>query len=245
MAKSIDTLYPNVACLNVIKGSHRSFDIFAFRHLNSARIMFGHLEFMWAFIADVDIESDRFRWAGTLRFVVTAVVRLFRLRRYRGKLRYITRESVLNIEAKESRFGLKVIDKDMSDTLTWTEVSDKFTYFMAMNMPWCSYDMLPAPNCKPNDGHIHLIWITGGRAQLLRFLLDTDTGSYITEPYVKSERVHAFVLQPEKYDKKLSGIVDVDGELVKFGPYVCECMPGVARLFMPDDLDDDIWCKNI
>ena len=42
------------------------------------------LSLSWGFIADVDIESERMRWLGGLRFFAQAVVRVVFLRRYRG-----------------------------------------------------------------------------------------------------------------------------------------------------------------
>jgi len=48
-----------------------------------------HLSVTYAFIADVDHESERFRWAGGTRFVFSAVARLLNLRHYRIRLSFL------------------------------------------------------------------------------------------------------------------------------------------------------------
>ena len=48
----------------------------------------------WAFLADVDIESDDYRWFGPARFNAAAFIRLMRLRRYRARLYYLETDTM-------------------------------------------------------------------------------------------------------------------------------------------------------
>lgn len=51
------------------------------------------LSLAWGFVADVDIESEKYRHVGAARFTVGTLVRLASLRVYRGKLAYLPIEN--------------------------------------------------------------------------------------------------------------------------------------------------------
>ncbi|CAK8696349.1 unnamed protein product [Clavelina lepadiformis] len=50
---------------------------------------YSFLNFAWGFIADVDIESEKYRAIGDVRFTLGCLVRTFNLRKYQGTLSYI------------------------------------------------------------------------------------------------------------------------------------------------------------
>ncbi|KAM3622922.1 uncharacterized protein V6R79_004909 [Siganus canaliculatus] len=58
-------------------------------HLPSSPRLFSFLSIAWGFVADVDIESEKYRHVGAARFTVGTLVRLASLRVYRGKLAYL------------------------------------------------------------------------------------------------------------------------------------------------------------
>ncbi|KAL6110247.1 sphk1 [Pungitius sinensis] len=58
-------------------------------HLSSGPRLFSFLSMAWGFVADVDIESEKYRHAGAARFTVGTLVRLASLRVYRGRLAYL------------------------------------------------------------------------------------------------------------------------------------------------------------
>ena len=55
--------------------------------------LFSFLSLAWGFVADVDIESEKYRHVGAARFTVGTLVRLASLRVYQGKLAYLPAES--------------------------------------------------------------------------------------------------------------------------------------------------------
>eukprot|EP00158_Paraphelidium_tribonemae_P004698 Partr_v1_DN26918_c4_g1_i3_m7317 putative sphingosine kinase len=251
LAKSIDCQLPLTATVNVVKGQQRPFDLFAYRFAGSDKVEFGFVEVMWAFIADVDIESESMRWAGPARFILMSIVRLIKLRQYRGKLRYLL-SSVLadsDVDVSLSIPGyhgppVKYLNNMNGDG--WISVEGDFTYFMAMNAPWCAHDTLPAPFCRLSDGALNLVWIENGTVkQMLRFLLDTESGTYVKEDFVRSEHVRAFVLEPTRYSVSFEGIIDVDGEQKPHLPIVVECIPSIAKLFTPHGLDERVWSGGL
>ncbi|CAL9700454.1 unnamed protein product [Knipowitschia caucasica] len=58
-------------------------------HLSSGARVFSFLSLAWGFVADVDIESEKYRHVGAARFTVGTLVRIASLRTYRGRLAYL------------------------------------------------------------------------------------------------------------------------------------------------------------
>lgn len=56
--------------------------------------LFSVLSLAWGFIADVDLESEKFRRLGEMRFTLGACLRLVALRTYRGSLAYLPAETL-------------------------------------------------------------------------------------------------------------------------------------------------------
>lgn len=57
--------------------------------LTSSPRLFSFLSLAWGFVADVDIESERYRHLGAARFTFGTLVRLASLRVYKGRLAYL------------------------------------------------------------------------------------------------------------------------------------------------------------
>lgn len=58
-------------------------------HLASRQRLFSFLSLAWGFVADVDIESEKYRHVGAIRFLMGTLVRLASLRVYQGRLSYL------------------------------------------------------------------------------------------------------------------------------------------------------------
>ncbi|KAM4750597.1 sphingosine kinase 1-like [Anableps anableps] len=58
-------------------------------HLSPGHRLFSFLSLAWGFVADVDVESEKYRHTGAARFTVGTLVRLASLRIYKGKLAYL------------------------------------------------------------------------------------------------------------------------------------------------------------
>lgn len=256
LSKNVGSLSPEIAAISVIKYHHKPLDLFAFKQLarNDLPIKYGFLEVMWSLIADVDIESEKVRWAGSFRFTLWAIIRLFKLRKYKGKLFLKTK----NINSKDDSGSLLSTINNINALKlveNWEFVDGPFTYFMGMNLPWCATDTLPAPKAKMNDGFIDTVWINDARrVEMLKLLLDTESGKYINLPFVNSKKCKAFLLLPREFyygksggnetidefksaeeasvSKNFRGILDIDGELIDYGPLYVEAIPSVANLII-------------
>ncbi|KAM9434913.1 sphingosine kinase 1 [Clarias gariepinus] len=75
-------------CFLLCKGLVCPLDIVSVR-LSTGPRLFSFLSLAWGFVADVDIESEKFRQAGAMRFLVGTVLRLASLRTYQGKLAFL------------------------------------------------------------------------------------------------------------------------------------------------------------
>lgn len=64
--------------------------------LASNHRLFSFLSLAWGFVADVDIESEKYRHVGAARFTMGTLVRLASLRVYKGKLAYLPAEDNLS-----------------------------------------------------------------------------------------------------------------------------------------------------
>ncbi|XP_034739550.1 sphingosine kinase 2-like [Etheostoma cragini] len=58
-------------------------------HVASSPRLFSFLSLAWGFVADVDIESEKYRQVGAARFTIGTLVRLASLHVYKGKLAYL------------------------------------------------------------------------------------------------------------------------------------------------------------
>ncbi|KAJ2816862.1 hypothetical protein FBU31_006429, partial [Coemansia sp. 'formosensis'] len=88
LAKSLDCLWPEQAAVAVVKAQARPLDIMS-AALASGRTEYCFLSMTWGLIADIDIESERMRWAGPARFDLYGTIRLMSLRYYGGRLHYL------------------------------------------------------------------------------------------------------------------------------------------------------------
>ncbi|XP_023121200.1 sphingosine kinase 1-like [Amphiprion ocellaris] len=70
------------------KGLVGSMDLVSI-HLASRQRLFSFLSIAWGFVADVDIESEKYRHVGAIRFLMGTLVRLATLRVYQGRLAYL------------------------------------------------------------------------------------------------------------------------------------------------------------
>ena len=77
---------PTTAAFCVARGRARPFDVASVLQERVRCTAF--LQLSWGLVADVDFESERFRWMGGSRFAVSAVQRIAGLRLYRGRLSY-------------------------------------------------------------------------------------------------------------------------------------------------------------
>ncbi|KAK7939679.1 hypothetical protein WMY93_003005 [Mugilogobius chulae] len=83
------------------KGLVGSLDLVSI-HLSSRQRIFSFLSIAWGFVADVDVESEKYRHVGAIRFLMGTLVRLATLRVYQGRLSFLPADESSKIQKGNS-----------------------------------------------------------------------------------------------------------------------------------------------
>ncbi|XP_068497034.1 sphingosine kinase 1-like isoform X2 [Phaseolus vulgaris] len=232
----------------IIRGNKRPLDV--------ATIIQGEIRFFsilmlaWGLVADVDIESEKFRWMGSARLDFYGLCRLLNLRQYIGCVSFVPAPGYEAFGEPTSYPGKSTTSKGSNsgpneaehankerlcylgpeinvENLNWRVINGPFISVWLHNVPWGAEDTLAAPGAKFSDGYLDLI-ITKNcpTLPLLSMMSDLSTGEHVKSPYVTYLKVKAFSLQPgpRTKDKEKEGIIDADGEVLARGKgtYKCE-----------------------
>ncbi|XP_017518310.3 sphingosine kinase 1 isoform X1 [Manis javanica] len=187
----------------------------------SGQRLFSMLSLAWGFIADVDLDSEKFRRLGEMRFTVGTLLRLAALRIYQGQLAYLPIERVVSKMPSSPALDQQgpvdtyLVPLEEPVPSHWTMVSEQnFVLVLALLHSHLASEMFAAPMGRCAAGTMHLFYVRAGvsRAMLLRLFLAMEKGRHMecNCPYLVYEPVAAFRLQP----KDGNGVFAVDGELM-------------------------------
>ncbi|KAH6565312.1 hypothetical protein BASA50_008960 [Batrachochytrium salamandrivorans] len=270
MCKNMDMNFPELGIITTLKGHTKPTDIFSFTQDNVR--MFSHLLVMFAFVADVDIGSEKYRYMGEIRLTLAALVRLVKIRNYKAKLYVLTSENGEKYKVDQTKqpmvAGLPTIYTSLGSTSyrDWPlQVDAYFQLFIASNFPWVSSEFLIAPLSKIDDGEMTVVWSENmGSMRVLKTLLNQESGESLTYDAVKHTKALAFAIEPDAYtyqipsssvpepsssnaknpsQKSRLGIMDVSGEKVSYSPIVVEVHTKMLNLVVPPWLDMGRWEK--
>lgn len=234
------------AVLTVIRGHKRALDVATV--LQGETRFFSVLMLAWGLVADIDIESEKYRWMGSSRLDFYGLVRVLHLRRYNGKVFFVPAPGYeaygTPMTQSDGGTGLDVHSQNQEDTLKvqehgyqgfntsiqeleWRIVDGPFVSVWLHNVPWASEATMAAPNAQFSDGYLDLIMIKDcPKSSLLMLLTKMSDGSHVNSPYVMYLKVKAFILEPghRVEDPSKGGIIDSDGEVLARGKgtYKCE-----------------------
>lgn len=186
--------------------------------------VFSVLSLAWGFIADVDIESEKFRRLGEMRFTLGTILRLAALRTYQGRLAYLPVGQVVSKTPTSGALDGQALPGPVDTHLVpleepvpshWTVVPEQdFVLVLALLHSHLGSEMFAAPMGHREAGAMHLFYVRAGvsRAMLLRLFLAMEKGRHMecNCPYLVYVPVVAFRLEPR--DGK--GMFAVDGELM-------------------------------
>ncbi|XP_070245216.1 sphingosine kinase 1 isoform X3 [Bos mutus] len=183
--------------------------------------LFSVLSLAWGFIADVDLESEKFRRLGEMRFTLGACLRLVALRTYRGSLAYLPAETLASrrgpspARAPQDPADTHVVPLEQPVPPHWTVVPEQdFVLVLVLLHSHLASDLFTAPMGRCSAGTMHLFYVRAGvsRAMLLRLFLAMEKGRHMEChcPHLVYVPVVAFRLEP----KDGKGVFTVDGELL-------------------------------
>ncbi|CAG7898041.1 hypothetical protein HID58_029580 [Brassica napus] len=249
----------NSATISIIRGHTRSLDVATISQGNTK--FFSVLMLAWGLVADIDIESEKFRWMGSARMDFYAVQRIISLRQYNGRVLFLPAPGFesygqptsyrLYKEPPVKALGYQGPDTKFED-VEWREIKGPFVSVWLHNVPWGAENNLVAPAAKFSDGFLDLIVVKNcPKLALLSLMTQISEGTHVQSPYVAYLKVKAFALEPgalvDEPDKE--GIIDADGEVLARGrrTYKCEQIAlmsydklqitvdqGLATLFSPE-----------
>lgn len=191
MSQNLNLNSPERAFLAILNAKTTLLDIFAYYQPNHGT-QFSHLSVSWGLIADLDIESESYRWLGSQRFTVAALIRLMNFRTYSGTLYVLPSESF----SKTSHGEVKEITDIPLDYQTWPiRIEGNFKMLLGSNLPWISKDFKVSTSETLNSGSMHLIWSSKLSAiQGLSILLNQSNGDWIVRPEINNIIAKSFAL---------------------------------------------------
>ncbi|XP_010278379.1 PREDICTED: sphingosine kinase 2-like isoform X2 [Nelumbo nucifera] len=228
------------ATLVVIRGHKCSLDVVTVSQGQTR--FFSILMLAWGLIADIDIESEKYRWMGSARLDFYALLRIIYLRKYNGRVSFVPAPGYEAYGEPSNQSGahpskLHICGQGQEDTvnigqcgyqgppvslndLEWRTIDGPFISVWLHNVPWGSEDTMAAPNAKFSDGYLDLIIMRDcTRASILASMSKLNDGSYVKLPNVLYLKVKAFVLEPGQHSDcpTKGGIIDSDGEVLARG----------------------------
>lgn len=188
----------------------------------------GCLSLTYGFIADLDLESEKWRCLGGARFTAGAIVRTIFLRKYTARLSYLPIETY-DIESASGTQSIPPIDKALPET--WKTLSGKFILVWALNVTHGASDAIAAPAQKLKSGVIDLLIVRDhSRFKLAKGLLGLETGEHINHEAFETLRVRAFRLEPDV--DEVTGPIVVDGEDFSVDAVQVEFLAENAKVFI-------------
>lgn len=234
---------PFNAILAVIRGHKRSLDVATL--LQGETRFFSVLMLAWGLVADIDIESEKYRWMGSSRLDFYALLRIIRLRKYNGHLSFVPAPGFesfgepstykdafqirLNLSSSSQMKSLEGGYKGPNfnlENLVWRSIDGPFVSVWLHNVPWGSEGTMAAPAAEFSDGFLDLILIRDcPKLSLLSLMTELNNGNHVKSPYVLYLKVKALVLVPGERteDPTKEGIIDSDGEVLARGKGTYKC----------------------
>ncbi|XP_026410518.1 sphingosine kinase 1-like isoform X2 [Papaver somniferum] len=220
------------AMLAIIRGHKCSLDVATV--LQGKTRFFSVLMLAWGLVADIDIESEKYRWMGSARLDFYGLLRVIRLRKYNGRVSFVPAPGYETFGEKSSFHSLHQNQADdlkvaencylgpeiCMEDLEWRSLDGPFVSVWLHNVPWGSEDTCAAPSAKFSDGYLDLIIMRDcSKSSLLTVMTKLNDGSHVKSPHVFYLKVKAFVLEPGQRadDPSKGGIIDSDGEVLARG----------------------------
>eukprot|EP00002_Diphylleia_rotans_P022288 TRINITY_DN4367_c0_g1_i2.p1 TRINITY_DN4367_c0_g1~~TRINITY_DN4367_c0_g1_i2.p1 ORF type:complete len:408 (+),score=56.90 TRINITY_DN4367_c0_g1_i2:51-1274(+) len=162
---------PLDAALSIVKGKTQPLDVCSI--VQSNRRFFSFLTISWAIASDVDIESEVLRWMGDLRFTLWAVYRMIFLRRYHGKLEFISKDTQ-NYQASGSDVeeGLSAQTPAAGDYWPSLKYIGPYAYVLFVTVTCSTHTFSLSLSLSLSLSVLLLSLISDGTIRLIHFLAD-------------------------------------------------------------------------
>ncbi|KAF0698153.1 Aste57867_11221 [Aphanomyces stellatus] len=228
-----ETYCPENSAFLIAKGRSQPMDLATTRNATSSSYSF--LALSWAFMADVDLQSEGYRFLGSARFTMAAIAKLLSRKQWRGRLSYVPTSAdnapppYWDLESQPSVAPVVTLLPSTFAPVSdkWTTIEGDFSLFWATSVSHTASDVYLAPGAHVSDGYMHLILVRGVVSMLTMFnvLLEFETGALVRNPNVEIIKTRAYQLQVDD-----DAFFSLDGERFA-GPTVqVEVHRGMGRI---------------
>jgi sphingosine kinase len=203
----------------IVKGQSMMVDCALYQ--SRSRQYISHLTFTWAMVADIDIESECLRWMGEPRVDIWGVWCILRLRKYRGRLSYLSRRDV------KMPIVMPALGEPLADD--WQVIEDDIILLWVSLVPNSSMNVINSPDSRLDDGVFRIMLVRGSRIsriQMSRILLSLESGKHVYLDGVEFIECVAFRLEP----LVAGSFNDLDGEVIESGPVQACVLPQFAQV---------------
>ncbi|PAA94646.1 hypothetical protein BOX15_Mlig008540g3 [Macrostomum lignano] len=248
----LDREFAVTAAFNLAKARPRPVDLALVEAASGASYL-ACLSVNYGLLAQVDLESERYRFLGGARFALAFGIRLAApggLRVYRARLSYLPAEVA---EAKDAETAdvsndngddnnrkplaslKRHLPASLSDPLPsnagWVTEEADYLLVLASLHSHLATDNFYAPPCRPDDGRIYVTWVAAGvsKVDLLRMFLSVGDGGHFRAPAFRCAAARAFRLEP--LDD--GGPVCIDGETAPCEAMQVELLPRLGLALTP------------
>lgn len=189
----------------IVKGKPSPLDLTMYQSLQDQKKYCSFLSLEWAFIADLDINSENLRSLGSMRYTVKFFqMYFFANKKYSGTIWYLADEisdhsttSELDLSLFEgvtleplnepSQKSEMVYHEKKTACGVWKAIRGEFHLVWINNVSHPSSDSFAVPGAKFDDGYAHLLLIKGSvpRSELLKVMLALENGTHIQRSSVE------------------------------------------------------------
>eukprot|EP00760_Papus_ankaliazontas_P011393 PhM_4_TR14755/c0_g11_i1/m.70161/K04718/SPHK; sphingosine kinase len=225
LAKAMGYMHPTQATIAVAKGVTTPLDIIRLQQGTDVR--YGAIGLGYAISADVDINSEPWRWMGGARFTAYAVKKLMapRLQGYEATLKFVAcnmrphshctmRPNCPTCAEALANPSLAPPPDADTEPERWTTIQGDFLYINANSIPYIAKDFKTTPMSHAADGLIDLIFMMRkdvGRIDMAKLMIEMETGGHVTHPKVQYVKCTKVIFTPGP--KNLTHTV-IDGEII-------------------------------
>jgi sphingosine kinase len=176
---------------------------------NENIIIYSFLAIAWGMPSDVDIESEFYRFLGTIRFTLGTIMRLINLKSYHGEIKYLEAKEE-NLESLHHFMKTNELDPE------WKSLgssNDEYVILWSCNAPYVAQDMLVAPSMNLQDKKMSLIVVKHpiSRYELISMFWSLERGEHINHEKIINHHIYGFQLTPNTKEK---GRITIDGDLI-------------------------------
>jgi sphingosine kinase len=199
---------------------------------------YSFLSLTWGLAADIDINSEKFRFLGNSRFAVSFLSKMVMYPKYRGRLHYLPVDSLSNesdmVASDDHRDKplahlLPPLTDSISEDQGWKFVTGEFVTVIGTMLSHLSEDLCIVPDAASNGGVIYLL-VTGGDVSRMK-VFKAFTGNL---EVIKLLPVRAIRLEPEIGERARRSYMVLDGERIDYGAVQMQIHKGLGRVVALD-----------